>query len=158
MSWHISSVISKDTEKQTNIVTSYVHLFSSCTQDWFSVASIVEDLLQNVKLNQPNISYAYLCSDEAGCYHNNLLVAALKDIGERVGVLIRQCDFSEPQQGKDICDRIICPLKTSVRTYCNEGNDVMTAEDMYKALTQHSVKETTASYTVRSVQVSPKSH
>jgi hypothetical protein len=145
MSWHISSVISKDTEKQTNIVTSYVHLFDSCTQDWFSVASIVEDLLQNVKTNQPNISQAYLRSDEAGCYHNNLLIAALKDIGERVGVSICQYDFSEPQQGKDICDRIICPLKTSVRTYCNEGNDVMTAKDMYVALTNYRVKGTTAS-------------
>ena len=145
MSWHISSVISKDTEKQINIVTSYVHLFNSCTQDWFSVASIVEDLLQNVKLNQPNVSHVYLRSDEGGCYHNNLLVAALKDIGDRVGVSIRQYDFSEPQQGKDICDRIICPLKTSVRTYCNEGNDVMSAEDMYKALTQHVVKGTTVS-------------
>ena len=78
ISWrHIRSVISKDTEKQTNIVTSYVHLFNSCIQDWFSVASIVEDFLQNVKLNQPNVSHAYLHSDEAGYYDNNLLVAAL---------------------------------------------------------------------------------
>ena len=143
MSWHIRSVISKDTEEQINIVTSYAHLFNSCTQDWFSVASIVEDVLQNVKLNQPNASHAYLRSDEGGCYHNNLLVAALKDIGNRVGVSIRQYDFSEPQQGKDICDRIICPLKTSVRTYCNEGNDVMSHENMYKALTQHVVEGTT---------------
>ena len=45
LSWHISSVISKDTEEQIDIVTSYVHLFNSCTQEWFSVASIVEDLL-----------------------------------------------------------------------------------------------------------------
>jgi hypothetical protein len=89
ISWrHIRSVISKDTEKQTNIVTSYVHLFNSCIQDWFSVASIVEDFLQNVKLNQPNVSHAYLHSDEAGYYDNNLLVAALKHVGDRVGVSI----------------------------------------------------------------------
>ena len=43
MSWHISSVISKDTEERSNIVTSYVHLFNSCTQDWFAVVSIVRD-------------------------------------------------------------------------------------------------------------------
>ena len=145
MSWHISSVVSKDTEKQNTVVTSYIHLFNSCTQDWFSVASIVENLLKNVKLKQPNVTQAYLRSDEAGCYHNNLLIAALKDVGDRVGVSIQQYDFSEPQQGKDICDRIICPLKTSIRTYCNEGNDVLKAEDMHTALIQHRVKGTTAS-------------
>ena len=64
---------------------------------------------------------------------------------DRVGVSVRQCDFSEPQQGKDICDRIICPLKTSVRTYCNEGSDVRSAEDMHRALTRHVVKGTTVS-------------
>ena len=26
-------------------VTSYTHLFDQCTQDWFAVASIIEDLL-----------------------------------------------------------------------------------------------------------------
>jgi hypothetical protein len=53
MSCHISSVVSKEIE--TVVVTSYVHLFDSCTQDGFSVASIFENLLQTIKVNSPNI-------------------------------------------------------------------------------------------------------
>jgi hypothetical protein len=142
MSWHISSIVSKEIESETVVVTSYMHLFDSCTQDWFSVASIFENLLQTIKANSPNIKQAFLRSDEAGCYHNNILVAALKDIGKRVGISIMRYDFSEPQQGKDICDRIICPLKSSIRRFCDEGNDI-SAQDMQTALVTRPVKETT---------------
>ncbi len=91
------------------------------------MASLMEDLLRVVKASSPSVNKAYLRSDEAGCYHNNCLIAAARDIGKRVGVAIVRYDFSEPQQGKDICDRIICPLKSSVRKYCNEGQDVLNA-------------------------------
>ena len=145
MSWHISSVVSKELESDTVVVTSYVHLFDSCTQDWYSVASIFENLLTTIKSSSPNVKQAYLRSDEAGCYHNNMLVAALKDIGARAGISVVRYDFSEPQQGKDICDRIICPLKSSIRRFCNEGNDIINAQDMQKALLTLPVKGTTAS-------------
>ena len=126
-------------------MTSYVHLINSCSQDWFSVLSIVEDLFYNIKANNPHITTVYLRSDEAGCYHNNLLIAALKDVGKRAGVFVERYDFSEPQQGKDICDRIICPLKSAIRRYCNEGNDILRAEDMYAALEKYPVRGTTCS-------------
>ena len=145
MSWHITSVVSRCHPSQELSVNSYVHLFDTSTQDWFAVASIIENLLLHIKAANPHIKNAYLRSDEAGCYHNNLLVAAIKDIGDRVGIQIRRYDFSEPQQGKDICDRIICPLKSAVRAYCNEGNDVVNALQMQEALIQHPVKGTTSS-------------
>ncbi len=145
MSWHVSSTVLKDAENKTTSVTSYVHLINSCSQDWFSVLSIVEDLLSNIKTTNPHIKQVYFRSDEAGCYHNNLLIAALKDVGNRVGVSVKQYDFSEPQQGKDICDRIICPLKSCIRQYCNEGNDILSSEDMYTALEKYPVRGTTCS-------------
>ena len=52
------------------------------------------------------MSTAFLRSDEAGCYHNNELIAAVCDIGNRVGVKVVRYDFSEPQYGKDVCDRM----------------------------------------------------
>ena len=143
LSWHVSSVVSKDIAKQTTYVTSYVHLINSCSQDWFSVLSIVEDLFYNIKANNPDIKTVYLLSDEAGCYHNNLLIAALKDVGKCAGVFVEQYDFSEPHQGKDICDRIICLLKSAICKYCNEGNDILCAEDMYAALKKYRVRGTT---------------
>lgn len=41
---------------------------------------------------------------------------------------------------KDICDRIISPLKSSIRKYCNEGHDILNAMDMHSA--SSSVNET----------------
>lgn len=57
---------------------------------------------------------------------------------------IRRYDFSEPQFGKDVCDRIISPLKGALRRYCDEGHDILTASDMYQALQAREVKGTTA--------------
>ena len=84
-------------------------------------------------------------SDEAGCYHNNFLLASIRDAGRRVGIEITRYDFSKPQDGKDICDRILCPMQSSIRWYCNEGHDVDSAKDMSVALSERPVQGTTAS-------------
>ena len=44
LSWHISSVISKDQETQKAKVLSYAHLLYSCCQDWYAVVSILKNL------------------------------------------------------------------------------------------------------------------
>ena len=54
-----------------------------------------------------NVNKAYIRSDEAGCYHNNLLIASLKDIGNCIGICVQNYYFSEPQQGKNNCERTI---------------------------------------------------
>ena len=41
LSWQIISVIFKDENSKELEVQSYAHLFDSCTQDWYSVASIL---------------------------------------------------------------------------------------------------------------------
>jgi len=145
LSWHISSVVSRGQVTGQLKVTSYAHLFDRCTQDWYAVASIIENLLQHLKNRNPNLCKVYLRSDEAGCYHSNNLIAAVRDIGERVGITVQNYDYSEPQSGKDMCDRIICPMKTSIRTYCCEGHDILTACDMRNALQHHLVRGTSAS-------------
>ena len=62
----------------------------------------------------------------------------------RHGITIDRYDYSEPQSGEDVCDRIICPLKASIRKYCNEGHDIVAAQDMCTALNERPVKGTTA--------------
>ena len=97
-----------------------------------------------IKRSDPLITKAYLRSDEAGCYHNSSLLASLRDIGSRQGIEIVRYDYSEPQYGKDMCDRILCPMKAAVRRYCNEGHDIVTAQDMQIALKERPVRGTTA--------------
>ena len=142
LSWHVSSVISKEASKLRT--QSFVHLFNNCNQDWFSVTSILEHLINTVREDKPNISSVYLRSDEGGCYHSNMLIAACQDVSRLTGVKILAYHFSEPGHGKDICDRIICPMKLALKTYCNEGNDIVTASDMRKALEARKVRGTTA--------------
>lgn len=142
INWHISSVITKHAD--TLKITSYAHLFNSCSQDWFAVLSILENLLSVIKSSNPGITKAYFRSDEAGCYHNSCLISSLRDLGKRQGIEVLRYDHSEPQYGKDVCDRILCPMKAAIRRYCNEGNDVITAEDMHVALMKRPVRGTTA--------------
>ena len=142
INWHICCVISRKKDKLE--VTSYAHLFNSCTQDWFSVLSIIENLMSIIKKSNLGITKAYLRSDEAGCYHNSSLIASLRDIGDRQGIEIVRYDHSEPQHGKDLCDRILCPMKAAIRRYCNEGHDIVTAHDMQVALDKRPVQGTTA--------------
>ena len=59
---------------------------------------------------------------------------AIPGISRRVGVTIRRYDFSDPQSGKDICDRRIATMKSHMRRYLNEGNDINSASDMKRAL------------------------
>ena len=79
----------------------YNHLFNSCSQDWFSVLSILESLLITVRYSNPKVKKAYFKSDEADCYHNSQLIVA-RDVGEHVGVSLQRYDFPEPQSGKDV--------------------------------------------------------
>ena len=52
---------------------------------------------QVVEKDQPQITQVSLRSDEAGCYHNNFLLAVVTDAGKRFGLTVTQYDFSEPQ-------------------------------------------------------------
>lgn len=132
-SWHVACVVFKSGENEFSVET-IVHIFDSCIQDWFSVASIVEHVLVTIKQEHPNVKMAYLKSDNAGCYHNASLILSLKSIGERTGISVRRYDFSDPQSGKDVCDRKIAPMKGHIQRWVNEKHDVVTAVDMKEAL------------------------
>ena len=106
-------------------------------QDWFSVVSILEHLLSTIKEEHKNVSTAYLKSDNAGCYHNASLITSLKSIGERAGIHVQRFDFSDPQSGKDICDRKIAPMKEHIQRWVDERHKVITAGEMKGALDSH---------------------
>ncbi|KAK3753674.1 hypothetical protein QZH41_003321 [Actinostola sp. cb2023] len=100
INWHVSSVLSKNSNGQVE-VSYYAHLVNSCSQDWFAVTSIVEQLLTMIHSEKPHISTVVLRSDEAGCYHNSQLLAALRDVGERVGISIASCKKKRNRKRKE---------------------------------------------------------
>ena len=98
------------------------------------MASIIENTLETLKALKPNLNQVYLRSDNAGCYHCTYLLLSLPSIGYRTGVTIARYDFSEPQAGKDICDRRTAAIKSHIGRFLNEGNDVKSANDMKTAI------------------------
>ena len=132
----MSTVISVDKNSGDLQLKTYAHLFDACQQDWFAVLSIIENTLKTLKAENQ------FRSDEAGCYHNNFLISSVRDIGNEVGIAVTGYDFSEPQYRKDVCNRILCLMKSTIQRYCNEGHDVLTAQDMHTALSQHPVRGT----------------
>ena len=148
ISWHVSTVIFKRAESNDVEVQTYAHLLDNCQQDWFAVCSILENLMKNVLTSRPSINCVFLRSDEAGCYHNNALITSLKGVGQRLGVLVKGYHYSEPAYGEDVCDRILCPTKSSIRCYCNQGHDINSAADMRTALLERPVRGITASVCV----------
>ena len=132
-SWHVSCVVHKSGDAEYDVET-MVHIFDSCTQDWFSVASIFEHLLFTIKEEHPNVKMACLKSDNAGCYHNASLILSLECMGDRTGIHVQRYDFSDPQSRKDVCDRKIAPMKGHMQRWVNERHDIVTAADMKEAL------------------------
>ena len=137
-SWHVTCSIKRASEDEDRVeVDTFVHIFDSCTQDWFSVASVVEHVLSVIKMEDPSITKFFQRSDNAGCYHNTELLLNLKAMGERHGVEFKRYDFSDAQSGKDVCNRRIASIKTHMRGWVNEGHDITTAEEMKIALESH---------------------
>lgn len=101
------------------------------------MASILEHTLATLKGLKPHLSEAFLRSDNAGCYHTAFLLLSLPSLGERTGVRIARYDFSKPQAGKDICDCRIASVKSHIRRFVNEGNDVQTAAHMKASIESH---------------------
>lgn len=109
-------------------------MIDKCSQDWFSIASILEDVLTEIKKTNPSILEAFLRSDNAGCYHCAQLILAIPGISKRSGINVKRYDFSDPQAGKDVCDRKIAPMKSQMKRFVNEGHDIVSAADMKSAL------------------------
>ena len=66
LSWHISTLITKNVDSGKIELKSYAHIFYSCHQDWYAGYSIIENTLEVVKKEHPQITQVNLRSDEAG--------------------------------------------------------------------------------------------
>ena len=93
--------------------------------------------LQEEKARHPEINDAFYRSDCTGSYASGGLLVPIRHIGRLTGISIKRYDFSEPQAGKGPCDRSFAHQKSHVNRFLNEGNDVISAEQVKKALESH---------------------
>lgn len=90
-------------------------------------------------MEDPQITKAYLRSENAGCYYITEPLLSLQAFASRHGmVLVPLCDFSDSQSGKDVCFSRIVSMKTHIHCRINEGLDVTTAEEVKVTLKSHS--------------------
>ena len=135
ISWHISVVYRRlDGVLQWQ---GFVHIIESCNQESSSVVKIMQDVLGTIKLDNKEVSGAYLRQDNAGCYHSSSTILSCPLISASTGVKIHRIDFSDPQGGKGAADRLAATCKSHVRIFINEGNDVTTAQQLKDALLSH---------------------
>ena len=69
ISWHISVVYCRlDGVLQWQ---GFVHIIESCNQEKSSVVKILQDVLSTIKLDNKEVSGAYLRQDNVSCYHSS---------------------------------------------------------------------------------------
>lgn len=139
LNWHITvasyRATAVDTEVETAIVfDTIIHLFDNASQDARISNAILEDSLMLIKKKNPQITEAFIRSDNAGCFHGHLSISAIAEMNKRTGIHVRRLDFADPQGGKSICDRRAAHIKSAIRKYVNEGNNVRTAQEFMLAV------------------------
>lgn len=132
ISWHLS-VVARKVDEQLQCQT-FVHIIENCLQDAPAVVRIMEHTLRTLKSEHPEITSAYFRQDNAGCYHNSLLLVTSNIMEIKTGVSVKRVDFSDPQGGKGACDRKAATIKAHVRRHVNEGHDVQNAKDFKDAM------------------------
>ena len=86
------------------------------------------------KKEHPYVKKIYGTSDNNGSYHGNFNAETLYKICKSKGVNLVRYDYNEPCCGKDQCDRESAVAKNLIRSFVDTGNDVISANDIFKAL------------------------
>ncbi|XP_062619047.1 uncharacterized protein LOC134280620, partial [Saccostrea cucullata] len=130
INWHISFTAFK--EEGTMKHLTHVHIFDNpIAQDAAATSAVLIDVIQNVCILLPNVKKVNIWSDNAGCYKSTVTLATLhQELGER----IKSYNFCEPQDGKGPCDRKASHIKSAIKRYINQGNDVTDAKQMKMAI------------------------
>lgn len=135
ISWHLSHA----TTKRAGVLYTqcFIHIIEKCKQESSIVVTMMENVLAQLKAENPVITKVYFRSDNAGCYHSKNTIVSCHEISKRTGIQIERYDFCDPQGGKGPCDRFAATVKNHVRIYMNEGHDVATAKDFKEAIESH---------------------
>ena len=109
-------------------------LTNQSDQDVKDTLLLGEHVIKEFKSDHPDVVEVYSKCDNASSYHGNFYPEFLYNICKQNGIIPRQLDYNEPQKGKDQCNREFAITRNMMRCFVDEGNDILTAEDIYKAL------------------------
>ena len=105
-----------ESQKKFDVQT-FIHILQLGTQGWFSVAHIVNDLMDQLQTISPNITEIFLKSDNAGCYHCAPLLSNIYHWNVKSPIRILEYNNSESQNGKIFCDAKTAHCKMHILRY-----------------------------------------
>ena len=79
----------------------FVHVFESCTQDSPAVLAILDDVVNQLKSERPEIKQIFFRQDNAGCYHSAFNLLVMKQLATKYEVELA-VDFSTPKVVKGL--------------------------------------------------------
>ena len=132
-----SYIIFSEIEKSTYFTTAY-----RFDQDVKDTLSLGKHVIKAFKSDHPAVVEVYSKCDNASSYHGNFYPESLYHFCKQNGIILRQLDYNEPQKGKDQCDRESAVARSMMGCFVDEGNYILTAEDIYKALVNSKMKNT----------------
>ena len=135
-----SYIIFSEIEKSTYFTTAY-----RFDQDVKDTLSLGKHVIKAFKSDHPAVVKVYSKCDNASSYHGNFYPESLYHFCKQNGIILRQLDYNEPQKGKDQCDRESAVARSMMGCFVDEGNYILTAEDIYKALVNSKMKNTKVS-------------
>lgn len=111
LSWHILVFIRPYIDANGQLVRDMqVHvqvLDCDTKQDSTAVFALIHEALKIYKRANPEVTKAWLKSDNAGCYHSQFLLVPLWSIRDKIeGLRIMGYSFSAAGAGKDRCDSV----------------------------------------------------
>ncbi|KAI8891908.1 hypothetical protein BC833DRAFT_419199 [Globomyces pollinis-pini] len=92
INWHEFIFIMKIEGKLQSFTGTY--LSDNSLQDSFTVVSHFYELLSNIKISYPNITKAYIQTDNAGCYHSNDTLIPIAFLSKTINIKIIAYIFS----------------------------------------------------------------
>ena len=116
-------------KKHTYFTTAY-----RSDQDIKDSLSLGDYVVKEFSKDFPDVKELYCKSDNAGCYHGNPYLESIYKICKQNFITLKRVDYNELQKGKDQCDRDSALARNALRRYVDEGNDVTSVEDIFKAL------------------------
>ena len=94
------------TEEKRFKKRTYITFIGKAEQDVGSVIAIYQSFLHHLQIDFPNIKYIIDKSDNAGCYHNEVLFTWKATCPRKTfNISFIEIIFNETQTGKDQCDR-----------------------------------------------------
>ena len=133
MSLHVDVLLQK---QQTGMLQKDVYFTAiyRSDQDVIETLCVADHVLEQIKKDYPSLEGLYHKSDNAGCYAGNSCAELEFEICKKHNITFYRHDCNEPQKGKDQADRESSIAKRYMTKYVNGGKDIISADDLKKAV------------------------